>query len=116
MNKRQYIGKQGEKIAINYLEKRGYTIVDRNYRYARSEIDIIAKESSCLIFVEVKTRNGTLFGYPEMSVNDKKIENIMIAADNYIFQQDWKNDIRFDIIAINFDPAIEITHFKDAFY
>lgn len=117
MGNNKELGDKGEGIAADYLQKEGYEIMARNYRYSRNEIDIIARNDKLLVFVEVKTRTSTYFGYPEESVTDRKAELIMEAADNYIYDTDWQGDIRFDIIAIEFQSHnYQVHHFRDAFF
>ena len=117
MNKRTLTGKQGEELAVNFLKRRNYRIIERNYRYGRFEIDLILLHQRTMIFAEVKTRSGDKFGFPEEMVGVQQAERIMIAAQNYIFTQNWRGKIRFDIIAIRlFGGDIEIRHFEDAFY
>lgn len=107
-------GKYGEDLAVSYLEGKGFEILERNYRYGRSEIDLIVLlENTLLVFVEVKMRNSTLFGEPETFVGDNQQKRIIAAAEEYIHGINWKNDIRFDIIAIYEE---QITHLEDAFY
>lgn len=111
------IGDYGEQLAADMLKDKGYKIVASNYRYKRSEIDIIAEKDGTLVFVEVKTRKNASFGYPEDFVNEKKAEMIIAAAENYIFENKWKKNIRFDIISVIMGKeGNEIVHFKDAFY
>lgn len=110
-------GQKGERIASEYLQKQGYTILHKNYRYKRGEIDLIAKKESLLVFVEVKTRSTDTFGYPEEAVNLRKERMLLNAADEYIQQQNWKRDIRFDIIAVTLTtPEPFIHHIEDAFH
>ena len=117
MGNNKELGDKGEGIAADYLQKEGYEVLARNYRYSRNEVDIIASKNDLLVFVEVKTRTSTYFGYPEESVTDRKAELIMEAADNYIFDNDWQGDIRFDIIAIEFQSnQYQVHHFRDAFF
>lgn len=106
-------------MAVNHLVSAGYDIIERNWRFSRAEIDIIAKYDDVLIFVEVKTRSYTYFGKPEDSVDEKKEALIMDAAQRYMeqVQHDW--EIRFDIISILLDKDMNISkleHFEDAFY
>ena len=116
MGKNKDLGLEGEQLAANYLRKEKWHILEMNYRFSRSEIDLIASKDDLLIFVEVKARSNISFGQPEDFVDDKKAENIMKAADNYISEIDWKGNIRFDIISITKTNNIEIKHFEDAFY
>jgi len=118
MTKQQEIGKQGEEIAAQYLIDSGYTILERNWRFSRAEIDIIAKEKDVLIFVEVKSKSYTYYGAPEESISEYKENLIIDAAGRYMemVNHDW--EIRFDIISIVFDKLMDyhLNHFKDAFY
>lgn len=109
-------GKRGEAIASKFLRKKGYEILEMNYRYKRAEIDLIAFFDSTLIFVEVKLRKNAHFGYPEEFVTKTKAELVKSAAENYIFEKDWHKDIRFDIISIEKSALKEeIVHLEDAF-
>lgn len=109
-------GRLGEQIAQDFLIKKGYQILEKNYRYKRSEIDLIALINGTLIFIEVKLRKNEKFGFPEEFVSKRKEELIKEAAENYIFEKDWKKNIRFDIISIlKTSIKEEIEHFEDAF-
>lgn len=116
MAKHNLTGNKGEKIAADFLEQKGFNIRQKNYRYKRAEIDLIAQKENLLIFVEVKTRAATNFGLPEDFVDSKKRELIIDAADQYIYEYNWQGEIRFDIISVLVQPQPEITHFEDAFY
>lgn len=107
-------GRKGEDIAVDYLAKEGFEILERNYRYQRAEIDIIAMKSDWLVFVEVKMRKSSTFGHPEAFVSENQQQLIISGADDYIQQIHWQGNIRFDIIAIN--AKSEVEHFEDAFY
>lgn len=111
-------GKWGEDTAAGYLEKKGFIILERNYRYHHYEIDLIARKDRTLIFAEVKTRRWTAFGMPETFVNATKVKLIKRAAEHFIFASDWKYDVRFDIVSILTRPegGFEIFHIEDAFY
>ncbi len=116
MGKNTELGREGEALAAKYLQERGWRIRERNYRYSRAEIDIIASHGNLMIFVEVKMRTGTGFGMPEDFVDEKKAQNVMEAAEHYISEKGWRGDIRFDIIAILKGKSMEIRHFEDAFF
>jgi putative endonuclease len=79
-------GKRGEDLAVLWLEKEGFRILTRNWRHGRLEIDIIASKNNLLHFMEIKTRHRTLFGLPEESVNERKLINILAAAEEYQYQ------------------------------
>ncbi len=109
-------GKLGEEIAANYLEGKGYEIVERNWRNTHKEIDIIAKEGETLVMVEVKTRQTDEYGNPDIAVTKKKQRLLIAAANAYLFKNKLDVETRFDIISIIFkdgEPVIE--HIEDAF-
>lgn len=112
---RNRTGLEGERRACVFLEEKGYEIVATNYRYKKSEIDIIARKGQLLVFVEVKARRYSSFGFPEEAVDEKKARKVIEGADQYIFEKKWEKNIRFDIIAID-HSAGEILHLEDAFY
>ncbi len=116
MGKNKELGQEGEQMAADYLKKNGWQILELNYRYRRSEIDLIATKGQLLVFFEVKARSDTAFGHPEDFVGDKKAENIIKGAEHYIEKLDWKGNIRFDIISIIKKEIPELAHFEDAFY
>ncbi len=112
------LGKRGEELAVSFLEKKGYQILEINWRYRRAEVDIIAMDGAILVFVEVKTRNDNHFGEPEVAVDQKKEELLATAGAAYMrrIEHDW--EIRFDIISIIYknDQNFSIKHFEDAFF
>jgi len=118
MARQQTIGNLGEEKATLFLQEIGYKILERNWRFSKAEIDIIAKDGEVLVFVEVKSKSYTFFGAPEESVSAYKENLIIDAAHQYMIKigHDW--EIRFDIISIVFDKNknASITHFKDAFF
>lgn len=109
-------GNYGENLAAHFLENKGFTILERNFRFKRAEIDIIAKKEKLLLFVEVKARTNQNFGFPEEAVNEKKVGLIIMAANHYIHEKHWHGEIRFDIIAISLKGTVEVVHLEDAFY
>ena len=117
MGKHNELGKKGEQIAVDFLLKNGYTIVERNYRFDKSEVDIIAQKGDILSITEVKTRSTTDFGNPETFIKPKQIKNLIKAVDEYINENQLDVDVRFDIIAIvKTKSDYQIEHIKDAFY
>lgn len=110
-------GKQGERIALAYLKKKGYRIVEQNYRCPIGEIDIVARDKGELVFVEVKTRKSCVLGYPEQAVGVKKQKKMSRLALWYL--QDNKinaSPARFDIVAILMLPSgNEIRLIRNAF-
>lgn len=111
-------GKQGEDLAASYLEAKGYIVMDRNYFFERSEVDMVASDGSEIVFVEVKFRTTTEFGEPEDSVTEDKIKHIAKAAEAWIYERRMDGyPVRFDVIAIvqQGQQAPDIKHFEDAF-
>lgn len=111
----QQKGHWGEQAAAEFLEKKGHTLRERNYRYRRGEIDLITEDNGTLVFVEVKLRRNTRFGTPETLVSPPQRSRINAAAEHYLYQTDWNGAIRFDIVAITAQPQLLIEHFEDVF-
>ncbi len=115
MNKRD-LGSFGEDKAVEYLVKHGYKIVNRNFRYARGEIDIIACDQQFIVFVEVKLRRSLKYGTPQSAVDQRKQEKIRRTAQYYLLSNDSKKKLRFDVISIQIrDGKGKLKHFKNAF-
>ena len=112
------LGKEGEKLAVEFLEKNGYEILERNWTFQKAEIDIIAQKAEILAVVEVKTRSSTDFGLPQDFVKPKKVQLLVKAINQYVISTDLEVNIRFDIIAIHKDmtKGFIIEHLEDAFY
>lgn len=111
------LGKKGEQLAIDYLIKKGYKILEKNWRFQKAEIDIIAQKDENLAVVEVKTRSSIDFGNPQDFVNPKKIKLLVVAIDEYVISNDLDVNVRFDIIAIvNENKNFTLEHLEDAFY
>lgn len=99
-------GKEGEKIAAVYLKKKGYRIIEQNYRCPIGEIDIVARDKNELVFVEVKTRKSVSLGYPEQAVGFKKQKKISNLAMWYLLEKKLiESRARFDIVAILMLPS-----------
>jgi len=112
------LGEKGEKLAANYLEAEGYTIVARNWRINRAEVDIVAEKAGTLVFVEVKTRSTAYFGPPEVFVTPKKQALLAAAAAAYMHLHGHEWAFRFDVISIVLPKgeAAVLEHFEDAFF
>lgn len=101
MYERHETGKIGENIAVSYLEKIGYKIIDRNFECKQGEIDIVALDNEEIVFIEVKTRASALYGLPKEAVNQTKKKHIYNSAEYYVFTHNLENDpIRIDVIEI----------------
>lgn len=93
-------GATGEALAAGYLRSEGYNLIERNWRFGRREVDIIAERGGVLHFIEVKTRRSTHFGQPEEKVDNRKIGLLIDAAAEYLHQHPQWQRIQFDILAI----------------
>ncbi|MEL7339791.1 MAG: YraN family protein [Bacteroidota bacterium] len=115
------LGKKGEEIATGFLEAKGYNILDRNYRYEKGEIDIVALRLTPaeVVFVEVKTRaTFSKANPPEAAVSPEKQKKLFKVADSYLYEKQLTSvPSRFDIIAISMDNPEHpmIHHIEDAF-
>ena len=111
------LGKEGEKLAVIFLLDNGYIILEKNYRYLKAEVDIIARKGDVVVVVEVKTRSTPDFGNPQDFVKPKQIQLLTKAIDHYIVVNDLDVEVRFDIIAIIKNKlGTKIEHLEDAFY
>jgi putative endonuclease len=111
------LGKKGEQLAVKFLQEHDYTIIERNYRFDKAEVDLMAKKQDVLAVIEVKTRSSRDFGNPQDFVKPKQIQRLVKAVDEYVTVNNLDVEIRFDIIAIVKDGKhFKIEHFKDAFY
>jgi putative endonuclease len=118
MAKHNEIGQFGEQAASDYLEQKGYKILDRNWRHGRAEIDIVAMDGATLVFAEVKTRSNDLFERPESAVDEKKRRLLTRAAVAYMRKVGHEWAIRFDILAVVLrgENRFFVDHFEDAFF
>jgi putative endonuclease len=111
------LGKLGEELAVEFLRKNGYEILETNWTFQKAEIDIIAQKENTLAVVEVKTRSSLEFGLPQDFVKPKKIQLLVKAINEYVVSKDLDIEVRFDIIAVHKEnKSFAIEHLKDAFY
>jgi putative endonuclease len=111
------LGAKGEALAAAYLRDKGYTIIARNYRYQKAEIDILAGKAGLLVIVEVKARSSEDFEPIAGTVGRKKVRHLVTAADHYVTQQNITHEVRFDIVTVYFQGKTpQIKHIEDAFY
>ena len=111
------LGKKGEDLSVEYLQKNGYEILETNYVFQKAEIDIIAKKNNVLAVIEVKTRSSLDFGLPQDFVKPKKIQLLVKAVNEYVIANDLDVEVRFDIIAVHRDgKKFNIEHLEDAFF
>ena len=117
MGKHNEFGKEGEQIAVDFLLKKGYDIKYRNYRYLKSEIDIIAQKENILAIVEVRARSNDQIISIADTITKKKINLLVMGADYYITDQNLDVEVRFDIITILKNAKIfKVEHLENAFY
>ncbi len=110
------LGNWGEEYSVGYLEKKGFQLVERNYRFQKNEIDIILKFENKLIIVEVKTRQTAEIGEPWRAVTKSKQKQIIKVADQYVQSNQIDLDVRFDVISIVHNSyRTEIEHIEGAF-
>jgi putative endonuclease len=110
------LGTQGEDIATAHLVKAGYSILERNWRFGKEEIDIIARIGEELVIVEVKTRNSDFFGEPHEFVSKGKQSHMIRAASAYIEKNDLDLETRFDVIGIIINQrGQKLEHIEGAF-
>ena len=110
------VGDFGEECAKKYLEDNGYKILTQNYNCRFGEIDIIALDDNCLVFVEVKTRTNLKFGTPAMAVNFTKKKHIKSAAKTFLYlNRRYGDEVRFDVVEIFINNGkCEIEHIEGA--
>ncbi len=117
MGKHNEFGKEGEKLAADFLLEKGYEILYKNYRYLKAEIDIIAQKENVLAIVEVRARSNDQIIPIAETITPKKIKLLVTAADYYITENDLDVDVRFDVITILKNSKIfKIEHLESAFY
>lgn len=116
-NARQTLGKEGERAAELFLKKKGYKLVERNYRCSGGEIDLIVLDGRVIVFVEVKTRTGHTFGTPLEAVEFRKQRKMIQAAQYFLSEKGLhQRDTRFDVVGISWpqrEPVVE--HIENAF-
>lgn len=111
------LGKLGEELAVEFLQKNGYVILETNWTFQKAEIDIIAQKENILAIVEVKTRSSLDFGLPQDFVKPKKIQLLVKAVNEYVISKNLDIQVRFDIIAVHKEgQSFAIEHLVDAFY
>lgn len=117
-NKQLSVGKIGEDLAANFLEKNGYSILERNYRFGHGELDIIAEKNNMLIFIEVKTKKHGDFGDPIYWVTRGKQQQMGRIARGYLYERNIADrDCRFDVVLVTWEQGLwNIRHIENAFW
>jgi putative endonuclease len=116
-NYKQEFGRRSEALAEEYLKRKGFEILKRNYRYGHKEIDLIGKEENTVVFVEVKAGRSKKFGAPQQRVDLRKQKNLIEVAHDFIQKENITGcDFRFDVLAISYERGEEVVdHIKSAF-
>ena len=114
------LGDRGERLAARHLRRQGMRIVARQHRSRLGEIDLIAADAGCVVFVEVKTRRSDAAGRPEEAVTPAKQRQLTRLALEYLKRRGWlaRRSARFDIVAITWPEGRsqpEIVHYRNAF-
>lgn len=111
------LGKQGERIAADFLERKGFEILDRNWHYEKKEVDLFAHYDDKLIVVEVRTRQSEHWEHPKETITDRKIRCIVEATEAYIEEHDINQEVRFDVVTVMpRGEDWEIEHIEEAFH
>lgn len=112
------VGLRGEQLACQWLETHGFSVLHRNWRHGRDELDVVAREGGQLVVVEVKTRSSNRHGMPEEAVGPAKRRKLVRAAQAYLETFALDLDLRFDILGVTITSGgrIEYFHIREAFY
>jgi len=118
MENKTTFGRRGEDLAVEFLLKEGYEILERNWYFKHNEVDILARDHNTLVVIEVKTRSGNSYGEPYTAVDIRKQRYLIFAAERYIFAHNLDLEVRFDIISIIINPwgSVLLEHVKEAFH
>ena len=110
-------GRWGEQKAAEYLERKGFRIVERDWKDGHRDLDIVAIDADCLVIVEVKTRRNADLMEPELAVDARKIRNLSLAAARYVKAKYIEMPVRFDIVSVTGTNSenCKINHIEDAF-
>ncbi len=124
MSRHIEIGREGEDLAAGWLARHGFSILHRNWRHGRYEVDIIAGRTNVLHFIEVKTRRTTAYGHPEEGVSRKKIEHMLQGASTWLHKRSVQHGrwpvycrVQYDVLAITLvrGQTPEIVFFEDVY-
>ena len=117
MAKHLELGEAGERMAEEYLTRKGLRIVDRNVRFQRGELDLVARDDNVWVFVEVKTRSGTRMGYAAEAMTRTKLKRMRYAVESYVrTRRLFNQSVRCDLFTIDFayDAVPKMAHFPGA--
>ena len=108
-------GKAGEAIAAQYMADKGYTILHKNWRHGRWDIDLVCVKDKVLHFIEIKTRTSTAFGNPEERVDRKKLRNMMDASEEFLETNPGWPRIQFDVLCITLGDVPDYFLIEDVY-
>jgi putative endonuclease len=116
-NRRHVLGLYGERVAGNYLSSIGYEILERNWRCSLGEIDLIARDESRYVFVEVKTRNGAGFGHPLEAITEIKLSRLRRLVSEWCRSRQLSGiDVRIDAVSVLVEQGqVKLEHIKQVF-
>lgn len=118
-NQRGLLGKKGEKLARQFLLRKGYRIIAANFSCRYGELDLICRDRDVTVFVEVRTKSSCAYGLPQQSIGAKKVRHLLAAAQfyitNYVQGQPEEKAFRFDVVSIIWGEPIKIELIKGAF-
>ncbi|MBI4713795.1 YraN family protein [Candidatus Uhrbacteria bacterium] len=109
---RKLFGTSVEKFAAEHLAKKGFQIIEHQYKSVFGEIDLICRDGDEIVFVEVKARQSSKYGYPEESVTPKKLRHIVRSGLAYLRSKNPNTKWRIDVVAVEFLPEVSITHLQ----
>lgn len=113
---RRRLGERGEDLAVDYLRKKGFRILERNFRCRLGEIDIIARDGGDIVFVEVRSRSSSQYGLAQESINRNKMNRLRRLAGFYLAGRgEGELNVRFDVVAVNWAGQEVVTHIENAF-
>lgn len=111
------LGKTGEAVAAKYLERKGFSIIERNWRFKQKELDLIARYKEYLVVIEVKTRTTDGWEHPKEAITPGKIRFIVEACEAYIMAHDIDEEVRFDVVTlIPNGTNWRVEHIEEAFH
>jgi putative endonuclease len=114
---RRGLGRRGEALAAQALAARGHEIVARNWRCEYGELDLVTQDGECLVLVEVRTRRGRALGTPEDSITAAKQARLVLLAEAYVYEHDWRGAWRIDVVAVEMDRRgrlLRVDHYENA--
>ncbi|PJI94431.1 YraN family protein [Luteimicrobium subarcticum] len=101
MRAKDAVGRYGEELAVRHVTERGWQVLDRNWRSRTGELDVVAREGTTLVVIEVKTRRGTGFGHPAEAVTPAKVARLRRLAGEWLAAHDQRpREVRLDVVAV----------------